>query len=339
MIPIKEFDFVDIQELSLYYKLKKNIPFDTENGTLVTYLEELKEFDKKFVSTSTKFAKKLGYFLILLLFGVFSIFFYIVALNDILKVFQNTYLITENNYWLILGIPELFIPPISIFSYILAGSIMLLAEIFFILAYIVGVYKNWTDYHEELYRLVKKLREMDLLEEFFILHKETQSFHLKKMSINWEMEWVYPFIFNTFPPYFHEMGEISIYIFSLISLPLPILVSIATLNKNLIFLPILLGIALFLFVMAFWRSRKLIQTYRSFKIIQKILIKRQQDKLLHLLFQENVDQLLIHLNRENLYRLASERSIPTSFPLVPLSILLSIFSAIIGYVILALENA
>jgi hypothetical protein len=337
MIPIKEFDFVDIQELNLFYELKKNIPFDTENGTLVTYLEELKEFDKKFGWMSTKSAKKFGYFFILLLIGGFSLFFYIEALNDILKVFQNTYLITEDNYWLILGIPELFIPPISIFSYILAGSIMLLAEIFFILAYIVGVYKNWTDYHEEFYGLVKKLREIDLLEEFFLYQKETQSFHLKKMSINWEMEWIYPFIFNTLPPYFHEMGEISIYIFSLISFPLPILLSIAALKFD--YLTILLGIALFLFVMAFWRSRKLIQTYRSFKFIQKILIKRQQDKLLHLLFQENVDQLLIHLNRENLYRLASERSIPTSFPLVPLSILLPIFSAIIGYVILAIENA
>jgi hypothetical protein len=91
--------------------------------------------------------------------------------------------------------------------------------------------------------------------------------------------------------------------------------------------------------MAFWRIRKLIQIYRSFKNIQNRLITRQQEKLLHYLLEENADPAIIHVNQENLYRLGNERSIPTSFPLIPLSILLPIISAVIGYVILALENA
>ncbi len=73
--------------------------------------------------------------------------------------------------------------------------------------------------------------------------------------------------------------------------------------------------------------------------MQNKLIEHQREKLLQLLFEEEIDPLLIHANQENLYRLATERSIPTSFPLLPISILLPIISAIIGYVILVLENA
>ncbi|MHA2329979.1 MAG: hypothetical protein ACXACR_15795, partial [Candidatus Hodarchaeales archaeon] len=130
---------------------------------------------------------------------------------------------------------------------------------------------------------------------------------------------------------------ISIYLFALISFPLPILVAIT--SVNLFFILLLSGLALFLGFMAFWRIRKLIQIYRSFKNIQNRLITRQQEKLLHYLLEENADPAIIHVNQENLYRLGNERSIPTSFPLIPLSILLPIISAVIGYVILALENA
>ncbi len=84
---------------------------------------------------------------------------------------------------------------------------------------------------------------------------------------------------------------------------------------------------------------RLLRIYRNFKNVQQILIDRQQEKLLHLLFNENVDPILVYVNQENLDRLASERSIPKSFSLYFLSILLSIFSAIFGYIIIAIENA
>ncbi|MHA2167444.1 MAG: hypothetical protein ACXAC6_09805 [Candidatus Hodarchaeales archaeon] len=61
--------------------------------------------------------------------------------------------------------------------------------------------------------------------------------------------------------------------------------------------------------------------------------------MVELICESTQDPLLVHVNRENLHRLVHERSIPTTFPLLPLSMILSIFSAIIGYVILAMENA
>ena len=66
---------------------------------------------------------------------------------------------------------------------------------------------------------------------------------------------------------------------------------------------------------------------------------RQEKKLVDLVCDDNSDPSLVYINRENLNRLVNERSIPTTFPLLPLSMILPIFSAIIGYVILALENA
>ncbi|MFX0199808.1 MAG: hypothetical protein ACFFCW_27105 [Candidatus Hodarchaeota archaeon] len=332
---MKELDFVDVSEFHLSFKLKKNLPFDPKKGTLVSYLEGLKEFDKRTSASPMNTVKNLGYIFILFLFGFFSVFFFSEALSNMLRVFQNTFYL-ENNYFALLGIPELFIAPVTIFSYLLAGSIMLVADIFFIAEKLVGVYKTWSSYHEQLFALTKKLHEMDLLEEFADYQKETNAFQLKRISISWEMEWLTPFIFKTFPPYFHEIGEVSLYMFALISFPLPILVSIIT--TNLFFLIVLASLVLFLGFMASLRIRDLIQVYRNFKNIQNKLIEHQQEKLLQLLFEEDTDPVLIHANQENLYRLTREKSIPTSFPLLPLSILLPIFSAIIGYVILAIEN-
>ncbi len=150
---------------------------------------------------------------------------------------------------------------------------MLVADIFFIVGYLVGIFKNWTSYHEQTYTLAKKLQEMGYMEEFFEYQKETRSFHLKKVSINWEMEWIFPFIFREFPPYFPEMGEISIYLFALISFPLPILIAITA--KNLVFLIIFVSIAVFLGGMAFLRAGNLIGIHSSFKDVQKKLIERQ----------------------------------------------------------------
>ena len=110
-------DLVDVSELNLSYKLKSKIPFDVKKNTLVTYLEELKEFDNRYVSKPVKFSKKIGYFFVLLLFGLFSLRFFYEAFSNVIKVFQNKFLVTETNYLLELSVPRLFIPPITIFSF------------------------------------------------------------------------------------------------------------------------------------------------------------------------------------------------------------------------------
>lgn len=254
-----------------------------------------------------------------------------------MKVFQNAYIISDSNYLLTLGISRLFVAPVSIFSFLLAGSIMLLADIFFIFSFMLGVHKNWTEYHRQLLILIEELQENDILEEFFVFQSEKKSFQMIKMSIEWEMEWVFPFLFKNFPPYFHAVGEISLYIFSLISLILPIFVTFSTVNVPILIF--LLFLASFMFVLGSSRTKKVIQLYGQFKNLQKQLIIQQEKKLVDLVCDDNSDPIIVHINRENLNRLVNERSIPTTFPLLPLSMILPIFSAIIGYVILALENA
>jgi hypothetical protein len=92
-------------------------------------------------------------------------------------------------------------------------------------------------------------------------------------------------------------------------------------------------------ILGYLRTQKVITLYRQFKNVQNQLIQRQEEKLVNLVCDETIDPLIVHVNRQNLSRPVNEKSIPTTFPLFPLSILLPIFSAIIGYVILALENA
>ncbi len=328
---------VDLSELKLYFKLNPKIPFNREKPSFVSYLKDLREFDKKSASQPSNIAKLFVNSLAVLIFGVFSLIFFGEALSQIMRVFQNTYLVYDSNYLLNLGIPRLFVAPISIFSFLLAGSIMLLADIFFILSFILGVHKGWTMYHRQMLILTEKLQEMDILDDFFVYQNKKKSFQLMQMSINWEIEWVYPFLFKNFPPYFFIVGEISIYSFSLISFILPIFVSITIFNVPILI--ILLFLAFFMFVLGSSRTQRVIQLYRRFKNLQNRLVVRQEKKLVDLICEDRDNQSLVHINRENLNRLINERSIPTSFPLLPLSIILPIFSAIIGYVILALENA
>lgn len=326
---------VEISELKLFYEVNPNIPFNRKKNTFVSYLKDLREYDKK--SRPSDVATLSLNFLAVFTFGVFSVLFFGEAISQIMRVFQNTFLISDDNYLLTLGIPRLFVSPVSIFAYLLAGSIMLLADIFVILSLILGAHKNWTNYHRQLLILAESLQEKDLLEDFFVYQKENESFQMIKMSIEWEMEWVYPFLFQNFPPYFQEVGEISLYIFTLISFILPISVAITTFNVPILILLLLLTSSIF--ILGSSRTRKVIQLYRQFKTLQNQLIQRQEEKLVDLVCDETIDRLIVHVNRENLNRLVNEKSIPTTFPLLPLSMILPIFSAIIGYVILALENA
>ncbi|MHA2111830.1 MAG: hypothetical protein ACXADW_08345 [Candidatus Hodarchaeales archaeon] len=334
---MNDVNLVDLSELDLYYRVNPNIPFNKDKNTFVRYLKDLREYDRNFISKPSNIVYYFMNSLALLIFGFFVFVFYGEALSQIIKVFQNTYQITDHNALLALGIPRLFVVPVSIFSFLLAGSIMLLAEIFFILSLVLGVNRKWTKYHGQLLVLAEKLQEKEVLEEFFIYQKEKKAFQLVQMSINWEMEYTYPFLFKNFPPYFHAFGELSLYVFSLISFILPTIVSITIFNVPMLIILIFL-VSLF-FILVSSRAQKTIQLYRQIKNLQNRLIVQQEMKLVELICESTQDPLLVHVNRENLHRLVHERSIPTTFPLLPLSMILSIFSAIIGYVILAMENA
>ncbi|MFW9992896.1 MAG: hypothetical protein ACFFD4_12705 [Candidatus Odinarchaeota archaeon] len=154
--------------------------------------------------------------------------------------------------------------------------------------------------------MAKALQETGFLEDFFGYHEDARSFHLKKASISWELEWIFPVMFDNLPPHFQEMGELTLYAFALVSFPLPILIAIIT--NNLIFLSVLVCLVFFLLTMGFRAAGKLIREYREFKNVQNILVTRQQEKLLHLMVKEKTDQLLIHVNQENLKRLKSEKA-------------------------------
>ncbi len=328
---------VDLSELDLNYKVNVKIPFNKDKNSFVTYLENLREYERNSISNPSNLVYFFLNSLALLIFGFFVLVFYGEALSQILKVFQNTYQITDYNYLLALGLPRLFVAPVSIFSFLLAGSIMLLADSFIILSLVLGAHKNWTKNHRQLLILAEKLQEKDILDDYFVYQKEKKSFQMVKMSINWEMEWVFPFLFKNFPPYFHAVGELSIYVFTMISFILPTIVSITTFNIPILIL--LLFVAAFILVLGSLRSQKILQLYKQFKNLQGKLVMQQETKLVDLICNMPPDTLLVHVNRKNLNRLVNERSIPTTFPLLPLSLILPIFSAIIGYVILALENA
>ena len=65
---MNELDLVDVSNLNLYYTLKKNIPFNDEKITLVSYLEALKEFDQKNIAGNMKIIRKYGFILIIIAF-------------------------------------------------------------------------------------------------------------------------------------------------------------------------------------------------------------------------------------------------------------------------------
>ncbi|MFX0208957.1 MAG: hypothetical protein ACFFDT_23435 [Candidatus Hodarchaeota archaeon] len=190
---------------------------------------------------------------------------------------------------------------------------------------------NWSSYHELMMSLFKRLENADLLNEY-IAYKEVNGrkrFQLTKISIDFDIEWIYPFIFSEFPPLLFE--------FLLLSFLLPFLVT-ASISSFFALIQLDLFTVLlnsFLLVLIFFGfSQSGLAIYRSWKkynLILSSMISNQQE-VIHLLILKKSDEMTIIRHQNNLTRLVSTHSYPIP-QIVRISAIIPLLGSLAGYLI------
>ncbi|MFX1538827.1 MAG: hypothetical protein ACFFDI_31955, partial [Promethearchaeota archaeon] len=190
---------------------------------------------------------------------------------------------------------------------------------------------NWSNYHEQMLSLFRRLDNVDLLNEFIAYNEDNgkKRFQLTKVSIDFNIEWIYPFIFSEFPPLLFE--------FLLLSFLLPFLVtsSISLFFALMQFDLLTVVLNSFLLVLIFFGfSQSGLAIYRSWKKYDLILSKMisNQQEVIHLLILKKSDETTIIRHQNNLTRLVLMHSYPIP-QIVRISALIPLVGSLVGYLI------
>ncbi len=307
------------EELS--WKIKKDITYDKES--FVDYLRKEKEiFDHPRSGRQKIIALIIS--IILGFLGLSSLLFSIEVISEV--VFFKTFTTPEEFG----SVPR----EVSAGLMISVGFATFLGIIFSIITILYSIFlitPNWSGYHDKMLFLFKRLENIGLIDNF-IGFNETNGkgkFQLKKIPIDIDLEWIYPFIFDAFPPLLFEL--------LLLSFLLPFLVT-TTISSFFAFLNVewvtllFLGSLLVLILIGFEQSGLAI--YRSWKKYSRVLgsmIYRQQE-IIHSLILNKSDEMTIIRHQNNLTRLVSMSSFPIP-QLIRVSAVIPLFGSLLGYVI------
>jgi len=311
-----------ILEEELIWKIKKGIPYDKKSENFIDYLQKEKE---RFDQPRSIYQKILA-LLISLILGFIGLGSAIFAIGHITDIFLGNYVSPEA----LQNIPS----EISAGLLIAIGIAAFLGIIFSIVAILYKSFfsqSNWSSYHEQMMSLFKRLESVDLLDEYIDYNEVNgrKRFQLSKISIDFELEWIYPFIFDEFPPLLFE--------FLLLSFLLPFLVT-STISSFFALLQLDLFTILlnsFLVVMIFFGfSQSGLAIYRSWKkynLILSSMISNQQE-VIHLLILKKSDEMTIIRHQNNLTRLVSMHSYPIP-QIIRISAIIPLLGSLAGYLI------
>lgn len=311
-----------ILEEKLIWKIKKDIPYDKKSENFVDYLHKEKE---RFDRPRFKHQKILA-LLISLILGFLGLGSALFAIDQITDIFLGNYVNPEA----LQNIPS----EISAGLLIAVGIAAFLGIVFSIVAILYKSFisqSNWSSYHKQMMSLFKRLENADLLDEY-ITYKEDNGrkrFHLIKISIDFDIKWIYPFIFGEFPPLLFE--------FLLLSFLLPFLVTSSISSFFALMQLDLFTVLLnsFLLMMIFFGiSQSGLAIYRSwqkYNLILSSMISNQQE-VIHLLILRKSDEMTIIRHQNNLTRLVSMHSYPIP-QIVRISAIIPLLGSLTGYLI------
>ena len=155
------------------------------------------------------------------------------------------------------------------------------------------------------------MKETNQIQSYLTYEAEKKRFKLNKISIFWDIEWVYPFMFRNFPPLILEIFVLTLvipYSFLIGNESLSLLSSGSSGDLTTDAFAIIATIILVLLV--FYLIRRIIQDYSRYNRIKYFLIERQKVKIFQLV-QQKEDASVIIMNQNNLNRL----NLMGSFPL------------------------
>ncbi|MFX0087592.1 MAG: hypothetical protein ACFFAU_18220 [Candidatus Hodarchaeota archaeon] len=306
-------------EKEISWKMKEEIGTNYEIKNFYDYLKKEKElFDKPRPIKQLSFVG-IG-LTILVLFLIYESFLFLDFFYDFL----------ENNP---IGPEELHSMEFSLLMVVttLATILGLIFSITFIIFKYLLTTAHWSRFHDQTLALIGRLDEERILENYitFKRNDKTSSFLMNKISIDFQIQWLFPFIFDAFPPLLLEISLLSFLLPFSVSTSVSLLIYYISFDLVLLIISCGLMIAI---IYGFYTSISGIsRSWRKYIWIRNLMIDRQQE-IIHKLILQQADSLEILMNEQNLTRL--EKMHPFPLPaIVRLSAIIPLLGSFIGYLI------
>ncbi|MFX1505634.1 MAG: hypothetical protein ACFFDC_05920 [Promethearchaeota archaeon] len=309
-------------EEELYWEIKKEITYNKKSENFVDYLCKEKE---RFDHPRPRHQKILSLIISIILgfVGLSSLIFSIEVI--VTAIFERP----EN--------PETFLNlPFEVATglEVSTGFATFLGISFSIITILYGAFystPNWSTYHDQMLSLFKRLENFGLINNFIVLtelNKKTK-FQLKKISTDIDLEWIYPFIFDDFPPLMFEVLLLAFLLPFFVSTTIGLYFAIL----DMIWVLILFLGALFILIL-FGFEQSGLSIYRSWKKYSSILgtVIRKQQEIIHSLILNKSDEMTIIRHQNNLNRLVTMSSFPIP-QVIRVSTIIPLFGSLLGYLI------
>jgi hypothetical protein len=190
---------------------------------------------------------------------------------------------------------------------------------------------NWSPYHDQMLSLFKRLENFGLIDNFIVLTEMNgkTKFQLKKISTDFDLEWIYPFIFDDFPPLMFELLLLAFLLPFFVSTTISLYFALLDMIWVLI---LFLGTLLILILIGFEQSG--LSIYRSWKKYSSILgtVISKQQEIIHSLILNKSDEMTIIRHQNSLNRLVTMSSFPVP-QVIRVSAIIPLFGSILGYLI------
>ncbi|MFX1254615.1 MAG: hypothetical protein ACFFCZ_23590, partial [Promethearchaeota archaeon] len=286
----------------------------------VKYLLEIKERAKTKDSTKMKILKLLVSILFLIL-GIASL---------VTSIIIPIFLISNSEVRSLLELELGWSSPFALFI-----SLGLFSMGVFFLTFVFIFLRPrsyWSPQLEETLRLMHRLKQADILDKYIESPTDNKPFfRLKNVSIYWDLEWSYPFLFQHYLPLLGplSLSAQTLLIFALvpglISLIFFSLLEFLTAQE---FSDTLLFSFMGLIIISFLAKNLIRGILQGYYPLKKRMIIKQKEKLHALLLEQNLDSNFILVNQNNLNRLYSMPNIPLPILVQAYSLFLVIYPAI-----------
>jgi hypothetical protein len=306
----------------IFWEIKKDILFDKKSETFVDYLQKEKE---KFDQPRSRYQKILALIgsLILGVTGIGSALFAIEVIIDVLAgEFVNPDVFKELPSEISTGL--IFATSIGAFLGCILTTVTLLNRAF-------STKSNWSNYHDLTLSLFRRLENADLLDNYVVFDKTNgkKRFQLKGMSFDFEINWVFPFIFDDFPPLLFELLLISFLLPFFVTTSISLFIAI--LSADVVYFLVMTLLILLIFFGFGQTGLAISRSWRRYSTILNALILKQQE-VIHSLILECRDDMTIIRHQNNLTRLISTHSFPIP-QLIRISAIIPLLGSLIGYLV------
>ncbi len=303
------------------WEIKKEINYDPKSETFLDYIKREKNARDKFRSIKELVP------IIIILVGLFFVLLYsTLMLTDFILTF-----FFEGQF---VGPPDLqsdffsLLVITSIFSSVL-GQILVISTLSFKYFF---TRDNWSKFHDQTIFFAERLAEVNLLDEYiqYDVDKDGQEkFTLKKLSVDFQVQWIFPFIFKAFPPLLIEIMVIAFILpFSLATL---FSMMIALIEANWFIAIGMFAIMILIFIGIYSNTLTIFRSWSKYSWIRNLMISRQQ-RILHSLVLTGGDDLAILRNESNLTRLESMHPFPLP-SLFRITAFIPLIGSLLGYLV------